>query len=207
MTYLNNPFVGQTPLESSGLRDLVDTAKLSFSRGWVQGTSGNFSLRLRKGLIWQSPSGLCKGSLKVNSFIPIALETGEQLFPLKAKPSEEMPVHLAIYSRDNTAGCVVHVHLPQLSRHMGEKKLVTFEGEEMLKVLGCRDFHDQLQLKVAPNQTRQNISDFCRREIDEFINWSVKMLIFSKHGVYAWGKDPFAALKRIEALEFLCQKN
>src|SRR3954471_21567170 len=92
-----NPFPAPTALQKVYLRELVGVAKACYDRGWSHGTAGNFSLRGRNGIVWQSPSGLNKGALDTAHFIAIDLGSTKPVTPQSARPSQEMPVHLGIY--------------------------------------------------------------------------------------------------------------
>ena len=92
-----DPFPQPSGLEKVLLKELVRCAKACYDRGWSHGTAGNFSLRGRRGIIWQSPSGLNKGELNPAQFIPMELSTARVIWPVKVKPSAEMPMHLGVY--------------------------------------------------------------------------------------------------------------
>ena len=93
-----NPFVVASPLEQHYLTRICQVAEICYERGWVWATSGNFSVHLRDGLVWQGPSGKCKGHLKPEDFLPVSLDTAQVIRPEPGlKASEEMPVHLGIF--------------------------------------------------------------------------------------------------------------
>lgn len=199
-----NPFVVASPLEQHYLTRICEVAEICYERGWVWATSGNFSVHLRHGLVWQSPSGKCKGHLKPEDFLPVSLETAQVIRPESGlKASEEMPVHLGIFGEFSTAKCVVHAH-PQELVAASEQDL-EFNGQEMQKALGSYDYSQQLKIRVAPNQSRDTIAQFCKEDMKPYLHPEAGMVVFAKHGVYAWGHDPFDALKKIEAIEFLCK--
>ncbi|NRA44647.1 MAG: class II aldolase/adducin family protein [Oligoflexales bacterium] len=204
MSYLENPLVTPSPLEKCFLRDMAEVAKDCYYRGWAPATSGNFSVHLRRNLVWQSPSGVCKGRLTGSSFIPISLESQAAWGFSLGKPSEEMPVHLGIYRRHDEARCVVHAHPPHFIKHSKGKSELVFEGYEIQKAVGSESFCEQLTFRVAPNQTREGLEGFCHEQLETYLHTQAKLIMFEGHGIYAWADSPLKALQCIEAVESLC---
>ncbi|MFK7823660.1 MAG: class II aldolase/adducin family protein [Oligoflexales bacterium] len=203
MNYLKNPMIAPSPFEKCLLKEMVEIAKDCYYRGWAPATSGNFSIHLREGLVWQSPSGVCKGRLRPNSFIPISLIKKSIWGFGLGKPSEEMLVHLKIYEQSN-ARCVVHAHPPHFIKLSMEKSVISFQGYEMQKALGCNSYSEQINFKIAPNQTQKELENFCDKQLAHYIEADSRFIMFEGHGIYAWADSPLKALQSIEAVESLC---
>lgn len=199
-----NPFPTPSALEKVYLQELVACAKACYDRGWSWGTAGNFSLRGRGGIIWQSPSGLNKGALDPENFIAIEVESARPVTPQSARPSQEMPVHVGIYRAVPKAMTVVHTHPPALVALSRAGKDLAFQGEEMQKHLGCRDHLQSLAIPVLKNPTPEEMLAMCGG-VAPHVRPGVPMVVLAAHGVYAWGQTPMEALSLIEAAEFLCQ--
>lgn len=199
-----NPFPSPSPLEKVLLKELVKTAKACYDRGWSHGTAGNFSLRGRDGLVWQSPTGLNKGELDPENFIPIDLASGKPVPPGNLRPSGEMPMHLAVYLAVPSAMTVVHTHPPALVELSRGGKDLIFQGEEMQKHLGCHDHTETLKIPVIKNPTPEEMPAMTLGAAP-YIAAKVPMVVLATHGVYAWGRTPMEALSFIEAAEFLCR--
>ncbi len=199
-----NPFPRPTGLEKVLLKELVRCAKACYDRGWSHGTAGNFSLRGKDGIVWQSPSGLNKGELNPDHFIPIETLTANVIWPMKVQPSAEMPMHVGIYRAVADAMAVVHTHPPALVELSRPGKDLVFKGEEMQKHLGAKDHDDTLKIPVIKNPL---LKDMLRmiEGVAEYVNPKVPMVVLASHGVYAWGKTPMEALSLLEAAEFLCR--
>jgi ribulose-5-phosphate 4-epimerase/fuculose-1-phosphate aldolase len=196
----------QTPLERVLLKELTACARLSYERGWCFGTAGNFSLRLRPELMWQSPSGLNKGNLQPELFLPIRVQDGALLDPLRSLvPSLEMPMHRGIYLGRPKARAVVHCHPPKVVKRSQQVGLegLSFVGAEMIKALGAGDYNGQVCCPVLPNLNKSEME--CVAEKLPSLLEEVALVILAGHGVYAWGQSPLEALAVVEALEFLCQ--
>ena len=199
-----NPFPSPTPYQKVLLNELVRVAERCYARGWSWGTAGNFSVRGSNGLIWQSPTGLCKGELRPELFVPVVLETEKPAEPYTQKPSAEMPVHAGIYKSVPDAFCVVHTHPHEsVAQTFGQKEFV-LEGEEMVKALGTPSHLDRVTIPILKNPSPNEMKDFSRH-VPAGIRAPAKMVILEGHGVYAWGKSPLEAMAYLEALEFLCQ--
>src|SRR5690606_21803414 len=104
-----------------------------------------------RGLVWQSPSGLCKGDLDPTSFVAVDLASGDAVEPSGASPSGEMPVHLGIYRAVPFAGAVVHTHPPAVVAASRAGIDLHFTGEEMQKALGLPDHAGDCRIPVMKN--------------------------------------------------------
>jgi len=199
----HNPFPVPSALDGVLLTELVEVARRCYDRGWSHGTAGNFSLRGKGGVIWQSPTGLNKGALDPRAFIAVDLASGRTIVPQSPMPSLEMPVHLGIYREIGPARCVVHTHPLRLVEKSRAGKDLTFKGEEMVKALGAADHLKTLTIPVITNPTPAEMPALADSVGDE-LNPAVPMVVLAGHGVYAWGPTPMAALAYIEAAEHLC---
>lgn len=200
-----NPFPFPTPLEKVLLDEMVFVARQCYERGWSWGTAGNFSLRGRDGLIWQSPTGICKGQLRSDLFIPIDLNSEQPLEFSPHRPSAEMPVHAGIYKFVAEARCVVHTHPTAVVAFSRKKKSLVFTNEEMSKALGLVSHEHTLSIPVLPNVNPEDMKSFSSR-VQSGIGTLAKTVVLEGHGVWAWGQTPLEALGYIEALDILCQQ-
>ncbi len=199
-----NPFPKPSGLEKVLLKELVRCAKACYDRGWSHGTAGNFSLRGRDGVIWQSPTGLNKGELNPEHFIPLELATAKVIWPTKARPSAETPMHLGIYRAVAGAGAVVHTHPPALVELSRGGQPIVFQGEEMQKHLGSHDHNETLRIPVVKNPSPEEMPGIID-QVGSYVFPKVPMVVLAAHGVYAWAKTPMEALSYLEAAEFLCR--
>lgn len=197
-----HPFLKPTALEANLLRELVATARLCFDRGWTAGTAGNFSLRIYPDLMWVSQSGLCKGELRWDRFIPLQV-TKEKLKSIEAlyrKPSDESALHSAIYRSFPEAQSVVHVHPVSIVKASQRRGEMVFDDLEMQKALGAGTHDMTLRIPVIDNT--QDISGLARKH--QFVK-GVPLLVLRGHGVYSWARTPRQALNFVEGLDHLCQ--
>ncbi len=120
---------------------LADVGRSFYQRGWVFGTSGNFSAVVSRQPLRLAitPTGLDKGALDPESFLEI--DESARVVRGKGKPSAETGLHLAIV-RTRNAGAVLHTHSlwsTLLSDVFAPAEAVPLEGFEMLK--GLRGVH------------------------------------------------------------------
>lgn len=199
---LINPFMVPTALQLVELKRLAALARQSHGRGWNHGTAGNFSIRGHGSVMWQSMSGGMKGDLTAEAFVPVDIETVRPFRPQGAKPSDETPLHAAIYRRWPKARAIVHVHPPFTVRLSGARKVLTFEDQEMGKAFGLEAFAKTVTLPMVANTQDMNRLS---QDIDQWFHEQVPCLILRHHGVYAWGPSADKAMAFIEGIEFLCQ--
>src|SRR5262245_51260584 len=94
---------------SAVAEQLAELGRGFYARGWVLGTSGNFSavLQAEPLRLAITPSGVDKGALDAAQLLQIGA-AGEVLAGL-GKPSDETALHLAVV-RARGAGAVLHTH-------------------------------------------------------------------------------------------------
>lgn len=135
-------------------RLLAEIGRNFYNRGWVLGTSGNFSA-----VISQDPlrlaittSGVDKGNLTPDHILQVDNEG--KLIAGKGKPSDETKLHLTVV-RSRGANSVLHTHSTWstiLSRAFAGDGGLTIEGYEMLKGLtGVRTHEHREWLPIIEN--------------------------------------------------------
>jgi methylthioribulose-1-phosphate dehydratase len=178
-------------------------------RGWVLGTSGNFSAVLdREPLrLAVTPSGSFKGDLHAGQI----LEMDERAAPITgraaARPSAEALLHVEIV-RGCGAGAVLHTHsiwstvLSDLHAPAGG---LAIEGYEMLKGLEGVSTHEHREwLPIVEND--QDIPRLAAI-VGAMLSRSPHLhgFLLRRHGMYTWGADLRQAVRHVEILEFLME--
>src|SRR4030095_4577030 len=123
---------------SQSCADLAEAGREFYRRGWVLGTSGNFSKLLAPDpmRIRITASGLEKGQLDGTSFLE--LDEQAEIVHGSGKPSAETEIHLTIYRALRNVGSVLHTHSVWgtiLSDVFFDRGAIEIEGYEMLKGL------------------------------------------------------------------------
>jgi len=193
---------------AAAARELAELSHNFYARGWVLGTSGNFSAVLSRDPLRLAitPSGVDKGALTADEILLID-ECGEIVSNHSAKPSDETPLHLMI-ATNRSAGAVLHTHSvwsTSLSNlHAGDGGLA-IEGYEMSKGLaGVRTHQHQEWLPIVDNSQDMNtLAD----EVSATLNRLPKAhgVLLRGHGLYTWGMDLREAKRHVEILEFLLE--
>jgi len=94
------------PLPPSEANELVRVARSLFSRGYSFGTAGNVSVRAAD-LVYSTPTG---SSFETVLPEQIAVCSIDGAISGSAKPTKELPFHLAAYRARPEARAVVHLH-------------------------------------------------------------------------------------------------
>jgi ribulose-5-phosphate 4-epimerase/fuculose-1-phosphate aldolase len=87
---------------------IVAYAQRLWDRRLVSGTSGNVSVRLGDGDVLATPASRCLGGLTARDIVRVSGDGTPR--DSAQRPTSELPLHLAAYSRRSDARCVVHVH-------------------------------------------------------------------------------------------------
>jgi len=187
--------------------ELAAIGRQFYARGWVFGTSGNFS-----GVISRDPmrlaitsTGLDKGALDAASFIE--MDDAAHVVRGNGKPSAEALLHSAIV-RELGAGAVLHTHSvwsTVLSGKHAARGGIEIGGYEMLKGLeGVRTHAHREWLPILENsQDMTELSGRVTNLLRE--NHGVHGFLLREHGLYTWGATVQEAKRHVEILEFLME--
>lgn len=179
------------------------------SRGWCDGTGGNFSCLLAQEPLelLMAPSGVDKGLVAPDDLITVN-EDG-QLLDGSGKPSAETLLHLTIV-KSRGAGAVLHTHsqaatiLSKLACPSDESAgWIKLTGLEMLKGLeGIKSHDEEVKIPVLANdQDLKRLSAAAQPLLPE----APHGLLIAGHGLYAWGANLEVAKRHLEILEFLLE--
>jgi methylthioribulose-1-phosphate dehydratase len=188
--------------------ELAEIARLCYARGWVLGTSGNFSAVTGRTPLTLAitSSGVDKGTLEARHIVEID-ERGRVLHGSGA-PSAETALHLAIV-RARGASSVLHTHSiwsTILSDSVNDAaRGLAIEGFEMLKGLdGIRTHEHREWLPVVEN-TQDWATAAPRIETKLREQPDLHGFLIRRHGLYTWGQDLAEAKRQLEILEFLLE--
>ena len=188
--------------------ELVAIGRRFDARGWVHGTSGNFSVRFRRspGRIAITRSGSHKGALNAADILEIdeaATVTGGGT----GSPSAETRLHQEIYAyRD--AGAVLHTHsiwATVLSDRHAAAGGVAIDGYEMLKGLAGVTTHEHREwIPIVENdQDMARMAPVVRGVLAE--RAECHAFLIRRHGLYTWGTTLQDAARHVEIVEFLLE--
>ena len=198
--------------ESSGsfsraAEGLAEIGRGFYARGWVLGTSGNFSaVTSRKPLrLAITSTGLDKGGLTAKQFLEI--DEAANVVRGAGRPSAEALLHLAIVGNVG-GGAVLHTHSvwsTVLSGWHARHRGIALEGYEMLKGLAAVKTHKHREwLPILQNsQDMVELADRVTSTLRE--TPGIHGFLLQEHGLYTWGESLAEAKRHVEILEFLME--
>jgi methylthioribulose-1-phosphate dehydratase len=187
--------------------ELARVGRAFYARGWVMGTSGNFSAVVSRDPLRLAitSSGVDKAALTAGHILQIDGEGN--VLKGSGRPSAETLLHLAVV-RLRAAGAVLHTHSVWsniLSDAHAKEGGLKIEGYEMLKGLEGISTHEHAEwLPIVENsQNMTELAGSLERALNEHPHSHGFLL--RRHGLYSWGGDLADARRHIEILEFLLE--
>ena len=187
---------------------LMEVGRRFYQRGWVQGTSGNFSAVVAREpmTLCITPSSAHKGTLAVADFLSVD-GRGRPKGRETRRPSAETLLHLEIVAA-RQAGAVLHTHSVWstiLSERHRLARGLAIEGFEMLKGLeGVKTHEHREWIPIVDNdQDMPRLAANVRRVLQE--DKTAHAFLLAGHGLYTWGKSIVDAERHVEILEFLLE--
>jgi methylthioribulose-1-phosphate dehydratase len=185
----------------------VTLARRAHARGWLFGTSGNFSatVSLEPLRLAITPSGVDKGEMTAEQILLI--DAGGLVLRGNGKPTAEAAIHVTI-ARRRRAGAIVHTHSTWsnlLSDLYGRDGGLAIQGYEMLKGLSgvVTHLHEEWLPIVANSQEWQEEALGLASMLDEHPH--IHGFLIERHGLYTWGENVEEAGRHLEVLEFLLE--
>ena len=183
--------------------ELTDAAREFYRRGWVLGTSGNFSAVASRDpmRLAITASGLEKGKLDDTSFLE--LDGDANIISGSGKPSAETKLHLSIYRERPNAGSVLHTHSVWGTILSDHGDAIEIEGYEMLKGLAGVTTHEHRE-RVPVIENSQDYAELSR-EVERLLaeEPGIHGIYLRRHGLYTWGETIAEARRHVEIFEFL----
>ena len=187
---------------------LVEIGRSFYARGWVLGTSGNFSAVLTREPLRLAitPSGADKAKLSAEQIMVVDREA-KQIEDCVSKPSAEALLHINVVLQRG-AGAVLHTHSvwsTVLSNVHAAAGGIRIEGFEMLKGLEGVGTHEHREwLPIVENS--QDMRTFAEHVSKILLLYpDAHGFLVRQHGLYTWGEDLGKAKRHVEILEFLLE--
>jgi methylthioribulose-1-phosphate dehydratase len=187
---------------------LIQIGQRFDARGWVLGTSGNFSI-----VVDEEPvrlaitrSGTQKGDLTTNDILEVGAE-GTSIGSTVGAPSAETRLHLEIVAA-RPATAVMHTHSiwgTLLSDRLAPRGGVEIKGYEMLKGLAGVTTHEQREwIPILDNdQDMTRLGAKIGATLRE--HPACHGFLLRRHGLYTWGATVPEAVRHVEIIEFLLE--
>jgi methylthioribulose-1-phosphate dehydratase len=177
------------------------------ARGWVLGTSGNFSAVISENplRLAVTRSGASKGSLSPDDILEIdealTVRSGSH------RPSAEAGLHVELV-RLRQVRAVLHTHSVWSTllsdRHAADMGLA-ISGYEMLKGLEGVTTHQHREWIpiLANDQDMKRLATDMRQALLD--HSACHAFLLERHGLYTWGQTLAEAVRHVEILEFLLE--
>ena len=178
------------------------------ARGWVLGTSGNFSI-----VVDEEPlrlaitrSGTHKGDLTANDILEVG-DDGTSIGSSIGVPSAETRLHLEIVAA-RPATAVMHTHSiwgTLLSDRLAPRGGVEIKGYEMLKGLAGVTTHEHREwIPILDNdQDMARLAAKIGAALRD--HPACHGFLLRRHGLYTWGATVPEAVRHVEIIEFLLE--
>ena len=187
--------------------ELARVARGFYERGWVLGTSGNFSAVVNRDPLRLAitSSGVDKGLIAPENVLLI--DDAAKVIEGGGRPSAETLLHLAI-ARLRGAGAVLHTHSVWsniLSNAFASDGGFKIEGYEMLKGLEGVSTHEHSEW-VPVIENSQHMTGLAA-SVSEALSKHPGShgFLLLRHGLYTWGRDLEEAKRHVEIFEFLVE--
>jgi L-ribulose-5-phosphate 4-epimerase len=191
------------------LREVVFRANRRLAdTGLVMGTFGNVSgVDRRAGVLMIKPSGVPYRELTPKHMVAVSLDTGK-VVGSRLRPSSDTPTHLALYLAFPAIGGIVHTHSEYATsfaqarmpiRCMGTTHADYFHGDvPVTRPMRAAEVEQDYEL----NTGGVIVETFAAKRLspDE-----MPAVLVANHGPFTWGADPFEAIERAQALEFVAR--
>jgi methylthioribulose-1-phosphate dehydratase len=183
---------------------LAEVGRQCYARGWVLGTSGNFSAVVARDPLRLAitTSGLDKGSLSAEDVVEI--DAAGEVVRGSGRPSAEASIHLTV-TRARGAGAVLHTHSiwSTILSDTGSGDGLAIEGYEMLKGLEGVATHRHREWLPIVENTQDWVA--AGPEIEAILARYPEAhgFLIRGHGLYTWGRDLMEARRQVEVFEFL----
>ena len=189
---------------------LVEVARDFHSRGWMLGTAGNLSMRVRgeEDSFWITASAQPKGRLEQQDLLRVRVGDGEVVEQghFSDKPSSETLIHLAIYRLSPEVRACLHVHTVDAClaavRAPAHASGLPLPPLEMLKGLGIWDERPTVELPLFDNDLEVERIAAAITERFRAAPPIMPGLVIRDHGVTVWGNSIQDAYNHVEVMEF-----
>jgi len=183
---------------------LAEIGRQCYARGWVLGTSGNFSAVVARDPLRLAitTSGVDKGGLSAENVVEI--DEAGTVVRGSGRPSAEASIHLAV-TRARGAGAVLHTHSiwSTILSDTGRGNGLAIEGYEMLKGLEGVATHQHREWLPILENTQDWVAAAPDVESTLARYPAAHGFLIRGHGLYTWGRDLTEAKRQVEVFEFL----
>jgi L-fuculose-phosphate aldolase len=177
-------------------REVIEWGCMAYNKGFLDGASGNLSLRLDDRQILITPSGISKGRLKPADLIRYDIVKEKPVGKGGNKPSSEIRMHTFIYRQRSDVQAILHAH-PVYA------VALSVAGISLDKAILPESVFALGTIVTCPYATPTT------RDVVDVIKSAVvagnQALILTRHGSITLGKTMEEAFMRLETLEHVAK--
>jgi L-fuculose-phosphate aldolase len=165
-----------------------------YQRGYIDGYSGNITVKTNDGPILTSPSGVAKGFLQQHQILLVDEEgncVDDQKPRQGLRPTSELSMHLECYRQRDDVQAVVHAHPPNAVA-------LTIAGIELTQPLIPEMI---VMLGVVPTAPYATPSSAENRDVIRSLVTDHDTIMLAHHGSVTVGRSLEEAYMRLEVLE------
>lgn len=178
--------------EAAAREEIVRIGRLMHQFEYVDGASGNLSVRLGPDRILATPSGLAKGFLTPDQLILVNAD-GDPAPPIPAglKPTSELLMHLEAYRQRPDVNGVIHAHpIASVALSIAGVPLTDCIIPEAIVILG--------PIPTTPYATPSSAEN--QRAVSDLVK-SHDAIVLAHHGTLTVGPTLWEAYLKLESLE------
>jgi L-fuculose-phosphate aldolase len=181
---------------------LIQAGRRLGARRLISAGEGNLSVRLDSDRILVTPAGQRKDELDADDLVVVWLGHAEKEAVSRSglEPTTDLAVHLAVHAARPEVGAVVHAHLPT---SMG----LTLAGEvpDPSVLPETALFLPRLPFLAYGAMGSLELAGRIAAALSEPPEPFANAVLLERHGALAVGRDPGAAVDRLELIEVLCR--
>lgn len=177
----------------SDLRDaILDVCRRLHGGGLITATEGNVSARDGE-TIWITAGGVRKGELTRDGVVRV--DVSGRVLEGRARPSSELPMHLAVYAVRSDVGAIVHAHPPHATAFavagIALDQPILAEAVLLMGAVPLVPYEPPSTEALA-----RAVGDTSQR---------AEAVLLQNHGAVALGETLARALERMETVEHLAR--
>lgn len=192
--------------DSSPIQQLAETARDFYRRGWVTGSSGNFSVLLaRKPLrLFITPAGNDSGTFDSTNFLEI--DGDAEILQGFGRPSDETLLHLSIFRQRPKARCILYSHSVWgvlLADRLYTEGGIKLTGYEVLKGIADVETYEHTEMIPIIENSNDHVAQSHVIENILVDTGNIHGIFIRKHGLFTWGESVTEARRHVEIFEHL----
>jgi L-fuculose-phosphate aldolase len=169
--------------------EILQIGRMMFEKGWIAANDGNITIRLDDNRVLATPTGVCKGLMRVEDLLVCDLN-GAKLYG-ERECTTELAMHLTIYRMRPDVCGVVHAHPPVATGFAAAGRALDLALlPEVVISLGSVPLADY-GLPGTPALTEGMLPYIPKYDA----------LLMANHGAVTYGDDVFQAFHRMEIVE------